>query len=97
LDTLQFINSIKDYAIQTQKDYNILTSLTLAQAVLESASGTSELAINANALFGIKWSETCGYDKYLKSTKEYENGQEITINAYFRKYNSWQESIIDHA
>lgn len=32
----------------------ILASLTIAQAILESGWGTSELATKANALFGIK-------------------------------------------
>jgi len=49
-----FINKI---AVEAQKDFQtsyVLASITTAQSILESAYGTSELAINANNLFGIK-------------------------------------------
>ena len=30
-------------------------------------------------------------------TQEYVNGDYITVNAAFRKYASWNDSVVDHA
>jgi len=92
-----FIDIVKPGAISTYREYKVLPSLTIAQAILESAWGTSVLATQANNLFGIKWTEGCGYEYVTKQTKEYVNNQWITINAKFRKYSSVDESILDHA
>lgn len=92
-----FIDQVKQGAISTYWEYKVLPSLTIAQAILESAWGTSTLATQANNLFGIKWTEGCGYEYVTKQTKEYVNNQWITIDAKFRKYNSVDESILDHA
>lgn len=54
LSTEEFIEKIKDDAISGWNTHEILPSLTIAQAILESDSGNSELAVNANAIFGIK-------------------------------------------
>ena len=92
-----FINTIKDAAITTQANYKILASITIAQAILESGWGTSDLFKKANNSFGIKWVEGCGFDKILKSTKEVIDGEETTVKAYFRKYDSLDDNIKDHA
>jgi flagellum-specific peptidoglycan hydrolase FlgJ len=92
-----FIAKIKPLAILSFLEYGVLPSLTIAQAILESGDGESELAEKANNLFGMKWNSKCGYDKINMPTKEYINNQWITIDAYFRKYSSIQESINDHA
>ena len=89
-----FLNSIKQGAIDAYKQYKVRASLTGAQAALESNFGTSA---PGNNLFGIKWTEGCGYDKQLLPTWEVINGKEIRVNAYFRKYDSLADSIIDHA
>lgn len=91
-----FIKLIKDKAIEMQSTYKILASITIAQAILESGWGTSELFQKANNSFGIKWYSGCGYDKYLITTKEVINGKEVTVQAYFKKYSNLGESIKDH-
>lgn len=94
--TADFIEKIKLGAISGWKTHEILPSLTIAQAILESASGTSELATRANAIFGIKahtdpkWPKT-----YEKDTQEWVNGKLVTVKAKFKAYNSWDESIRD--
>jgi Muramidase (flagellum-specific) len=95
MDKQAFINQIKDGAIQCMKEKKILASLTIAQAIQESGWGDSWLSKNANNLFGIKqW----GYPTFVTMpTEEYINGQNVTVNANFRKYNNWAESIMDHA
>ena len=89
-----FINSLKDGAINTMKKYGVLASLTLAQAILESSWGKSGLTANYNNLFGIK---ATGNEPCIEmSTAEYVRGQRIIINDRFRKYNTLAESIEDH-
>lgn len=75
---------------------NLLPSFRIAQACFEPAYGTSDLAVNANALFGVKnndqWEGKC----YSKLTKECYDGVTLeTVNGDFRAYDSWEESIID--
>ena len=51
---LQYIDLYAPAAIDQMNRYGIPASITLAQALLESAAGTSYLAIHANNHFGIK-------------------------------------------
>jgi len=53
-DILNYIDTYHQLAIQKMKDYGIPASITLAQGILESAAGTSDLAREANNHFGIK-------------------------------------------
>lgn len=73
-----------------------MPSITFAQAILESQYGNSELAINANNLFGIKANNWTG-QTYSKLTNEVVNSQTILIQVDFRKYDSWKDSIKDHS
>lgn len=91
---MDFIDSIKDGAIKMQKQFGICASLTIAQAILESNWGKSA---PGNNLFGIKWTNGCGYRSQSLSTKEFMNGTWQTIQAAFRAYNSLEDSIYDHA
>jgi flagellum-specific peptidoglycan hydrolase FlgJ len=54
LTYLAYIEEWKAIAIQEQQDYGIPASITMAQALLESQAGQSELALNAKNHFGIK-------------------------------------------
>ena len=78
-------------------DSTILPSLSLAQAILESGWGKSELAQKANALFGIKAGSDWKGPRYEKKTSEHIDGKQVEITAAFRAYGSWEESIADHA
>lgn len=89
-----------------QKTSGILASVSLAQFILESGYGKSELAQNANNCFGMKkslsgntWSGSTwdGTSIYTKKTQEYENGAYMTVTADFRKYPSVEKSIADHS
>ena len=89
-----------------QKKSGILASVSLAQFILESGYGKSELAQNANNCFGMKkslsgntWSGSSwdGKSIYTKKTQEEENGKMITITADFRKYPNVEASIADHS
>lgn len=78
--------------------YGILPSIVAAQAVLESGWGKSTLSLAPNNnLFGIKVSTDWTGDSVTLNTKEYIDGKEVTVGAAFRKYNSWSDSVLDHA
>lgn len=91
-----FIEDIKEYAIKDYYNSGILPSLTIAQAILESGWGKSTLATKGKNLFGIKATNWRG-EKITLPTAEYINGQWITVQAEFRKYNNYGESIKDHS
>ena len=90
-----------------QKKSGILASVSLAQFILESGYGKSELAQNANNCFGMKkslsgntWSGSVwdGKSIYTKQTsEEYTTGVNTTITADFRKYPNVEDSIADHS
>ena len=92
-----FLSAIKQGAMDGAKE-GILPSITAAQAILESGWGSSELAkAPNNNLFGIKDSEDWHGAIVTVPTQEYLNGDYITVNAAFRKYASWNDSVVDHA
>lgn len=90
-----------------QKSSGILASVSLAQFILESGYGKSELAQGANNCFGMKcslsgntWggSSWDGSSVYTKQTKEQNtDGSYETITADFRKYPCVEDSIADHS
>lgn len=89
-----------------QKKTGVLASVSLAQFILESDYGRSELAQNANNCFGMKkslsgntWAGSVwdGKSVYNKETKEYVNGKYVTVTAAFRKYPCIEDSIADHS
>lgn len=93
---MNFIETIGVMAREDMKKTKILASLTIAQAILESNWGKSSLSqAPNNNLFGIKGTYKGNY--VIKPTTEFENGKWIKINAKFRKYPSWKESIADHS
>lgn len=91
----QFFDKIKPMVIADMQQTGILASLTAAQAFIESSKGNSGLTVKANNLFGIKGDYNGRYI-YMMTT-EYINGVPQKVNAKFRKYPSWQESITDHS
>ena len=91
----QFLALIRPGVLADARTSKILPSLTAAQAALESAWGNSGLTARANNLFGIKGSYQGAY--VTMATKEWDGARYYTVNAKFRKYPSWAESISDHS
>ena len=86
---LDYIDAWKNTAILQQEEYGIPASITMAQALLESAAGQSELARNAKNHFGIKCtSEWFGGVYYYDDDKKGE---------CFRQYANAAESFKDHS
>lgn len=90
-----------------QKTTGILACVSMAQFILESGYGKSELAQKANNCFGMKtslsgnsWPNSAwdGKSVYTKKTQEQNaDGSMVTITADFRKYACVEDSIADHA
>lgn len=91
----QFIELISPYAIDTWDKYGVLPSLTIAQGILESGYGNSELAQKANNYFGIKADNRWKGKTYSIKTKEYKLGVPYYTTAKFRRYNNIRESVED--
>lgn len=89
-----------------QKKTGVLASISLAQFILESGYGKSELAQEANNCFGMKkslsgntWAGSVwdGKSIYTKKTKEQRSWGTETVTAEFRKYVCIEDSIADHS
>ena len=79
----------------------ILSSLTIAQAIIESSDSKGNVANSTltklgNALFGIKATSSWHGKSLNCATREVYKTGEWHGQAAFRAYDSWQESIIDH-
>ncbi|MBP2239906.1 flagellum-specific peptidoglycan hydrolase FlgJ [Cytobacillus eiseniae] len=90
---MAFIEEISSFAVKYMKQEGILASLTLAQAILESDFGQSELAVKANNLFGMKAHSTWKGPVYQKKTKEFSRGKWVEGLAVFCKFASVEECI----
>lgn len=84
----QYIEMWKDVAIRNMVEYKIPASITLAQGILESGYGNSDLAREANNHFGIK----CHDWKGAKFFKDDDKKDEC-----FRSYKDASESYRDHS
>jgi len=87
--TVDYIGTYKDIAIRKMEEYNIPASITLAQGILESGNGLSELTRKANNHFGIKCHS--GW----KGKKVYHDDDRR--NECFRKYPTAEGSFSDHS
>ena len=94
-DQQAFISLIVPGAVAAQQHYGVPASVTIAQAIEESAWGQSSLAARYHNLFGIKGAGPAG--SVILPTQEYENGSWVTIDAQFAVYHNDAQSIADHA
>lgn len=85
----KYIKQYSGLAIQHQKKFRIPASITLAQGVLESGAGQSELARKSNNHFGIK----CHSD--WRGGRVYHDDD--LRGECFRKYKNPEQSYEDHA
>jgi len=85
----EYILRYKDIAIEEMNMYRIPASITMAQAILESSNGNSDLALLANNHFGIKCKLEWDGETYYKDDDE--------KNECFRKYSDPLESFRDHS
>ncbi|GGE50860.1 hypothetical protein GCM10011391_32060 [Pullulanibacillus camelliae] len=89
------IRQFVDPAQQLENSTGIPAAITIAQIILESGGQLSTLATEGKNLFGIKGQGPAGTLNI--STNEVVNGQTITITAGFKKYDTYYQSMVDHA
>ncbi len=93
----QFLDQVGPAAQAVCKQTGIPSSITLAQGILESGWGRSQLATVGKNLFGIK-ADTSWTGKVMTlPTREFFRGKFITVEAKWRVYDTWEDSIRDHA
>ncbi len=85
----QYIANFKEEAIKEMQMYNIPASITLAQGMLESDNGNSDLAVYANNHFGIKCHDEWDGPVFTKN--------DDAKDECFRKYPSVLDSYSDHS
>lgn len=85
----QYIEQFKDIAISEMKRSGVPASITLAQGILESESGNSDLVKRSNNHFGIKCKST--WTGGSVTHDDDENGE------CFRAYDNALESFRDHS
>ena len=86
---VEYINKYRDLAIEQQRKHKVPAAITMAQGILESAAGTSELATQANNHFGIK----CTSDWVGRTITKDDDRK----NECFRRYAKASDSYEDHS
>ena len=94
----EFIKYVSEIAVKDWLKRRImLPSVVIAQAILESGWGGSELATKANALFGIKRNGWNGKIYVKAATEQRPDGSYYTVDdTEWRAYDNWSDSIVDH-
>ena len=93
----QFLRNIIPAAQNVARGKDIYTSVMIAQAALESGWGTSALSKAPNHnLFGVKGSYN-GQSVNMQTLEDSGGQNYYSIQANFRKYPSYQESLEDYA
>lgn len=84
-----YVDKYKDWAMMEQIRSGIPASITLAQGILETSAGESELCNNANNHFGIKCKSNWSGPTYAYT--------DDAKDECFRKYKSAYDSYKDHS
>ncbi|EOS8056102.1 peptidoglycan DD-metalloendopeptidase family protein [Enterococcus hirae] len=92
-----FIRKIGESARKIGQENNLYASVMIAQAILESVSGQSQLAQAPNYnLFGIKGTHN-GKGVSFATQEDLGNGTLYTTQATFRQYENYEDSLNDYA
>jgi hypothetical protein len=93
-----FLETVSQAARDSAALTGVPASVTVAQAILESDWGRSQLAQSANNYFGVKAGGSLGNDGVVwLSTLEYDDsGQLYQTFSAFRAYTSLTDSLTDH-
>lgn len=91
-----FISTIAEDARKLGQEYDVFASVMIAQALLESGSGTSSLSLPPNHnLFGVKGTYQ-GQAVSMATQEDRGNGELYSINSAFRKYPNYAASLGDY-
>lgn len=84
---IEYINKYDEIAVYQMKKYKIPASITLAQGLLESGAGRSELARKSNNHFGIK----CGSSWRGPSVRHDDDARNECFRAYYTPIQSYED------
>lgn len=91
-----FINQLKEPVVKVSRENHLYPSVMMAQAIVESDFGRSELSLDANNYFGVKGAYNG--QSVTMSTGEYTSkGKHYMTAAAFKKYPTIEASIRDNA
>ncbi len=93
---LDYIERYKDIAVREMVRAGIPASIKLAQAILESEAGKSDLARRANNHFGIKCNPEWDGKTFYKKDDDYDDRGRL-IESCFRVYKDPESSFIAHS
>lgn len=94
----EYIDQYAAYAMLQMERYGIPASVTLAQGIIESGNGNSQLALTANNHFGVKGAYNGNYvlanddkpnerfKKYDDVAQSFEDHSKVLMNARYQKY-----------
>ena len=88
-DIIGYVEKYKNVAIEEMVRTNIPASITLAQGILESGCGKSDLSVKANNHFGIKCKDEWSGKRFYQD--------DDAPNECFRVYENARESYADHS
>ena len=94
-DRTAYIELYKNIAVSEMMRTGIPASIKLAQAMLESDCGKSELACKANNHFGIKCGNDWNGKTFKKEDDDYEKGK--LVKSCFREFRTVYDSYIAHS
>ena len=90
----EYINWLAPRVVLDSLNRNFLPSPRIAQGCFEPAYGTSELALAANNLFGVKVNDQWEGKCYNKASGECYDGKNYVLQkSDFQAYDSWDDSI----
>ena len=93
--THSYISKYREVVISEMHRTGIPASIKMAQAIVESASGTSTLAKQSNNHFGIKCGKNWKGETVYRHDDDYENG--LLVRSCFRAYDDPVESFYAHS
>lgn len=92
----EFLAALLPLAISAERTSEIPAEVIVGQAVMESNWGNSGLTLKANNLFGIKAGGNWGGPSLAMVGHEYVHGRLVSVPIEWRKYPSWEASVLDH-
>ena len=93
---ISYITRYKDLAVLEMYKSGIPASITLAQALLESAAGTSLLAQSANNHFGMKCGSNWDGATFYKNDDDFSHDGK-PVKSCFRSYDELADNFSDHS
>jgi flagellum-specific peptidoglycan hydrolase FlgJ len=91
----RFLTTLSPLVLNAAREHQVLPSITLAQAVLESGWGRSQLTRDYHNLFGVKAGRSS--QRIRMASHEHMRGRLRPSHQTFRRYESKAHSIADHA